>query len=230
VSAEGNGGRRAVLTADHEGDDFAVWITSDVDGSPVTRMLNAARVHEDPGPPLPAGVSHLLAANDALIPGRFGAHATLCGLEIRRPNATIREEHECQMSCDCVRFCPECAKEAARWSADAGDRALYRPVSGQALDSPEVAAAKRLLDTAKESGFAFERTGPGEDAPLLGVRQLVEWIDEIVLAGFSEPGSCCAVRRRRCSLLVPGGLPVAQRVSGDALTVLHVVLTDWVTR
>ena len=104
------------------------------------------------------------------------------------------------------------------------------PVSGQTLDSPEVAAAKRLLDTAKESGFAFTRTGPGEDAPLLGVRESVEWVDEIVLAGFWDAESCCAVRRRRCSLLVPGGLPVAQRVSGDALTVLHTVLCDWVTR
>jgi hypothetical protein len=104
-------------------------------------------------------------------------------------------------------------------------------VSGQTaanspLDSPELAAAKRLLDTAKESGFAFERTGPGEDAPLLGVRESVEWVewvewvDEIVLAGFWEAESCCAVRRRRCSLLVPGGLPVAERVSGGALAVV----------
>lgn len=108
-------------------------------------------------------------------------------------------------------------------------------MSGQArcarspLDSPEVAAAKRLLDDAKDGGFTFERTGPGQDAPLLGVRETVDWVDEIVLAGFWEPASCCAVRRRRCSLVVPGGLPVAQRVSGDALTVLHTVLSDWPT-
>jgi hypothetical protein len=95
------------------------------------------------------------------------------------------------------------------------------------LDSPEVVAALRLLDDAKDRGFTFERTGPGEDAPVLGVRETVEWIDEIVLAGFWEAESCCAVRRRRSSLLVPGGLPVAQRVSGDALTVLHTVLSDW---
>ncbi len=97
------------------------------------------------------------------------------------------------------------------------------------MDSPEVAAAKRLLDIAKAGGFAFERTGPGEDAPLLGVRESTEWVDEIVLAGFWAAESCCAVRRRRSSLVVPGELPVAQRVSGDALTVLHTVLSDWAT-
>lgn len=96
-----------------------------------------------------------------------------------------------------------------------------------AADSPELAVAKRLLDDAKDRGFAFERIGPGDDAPLLGVRESVEWVDEIVLAGFWEAESCCAVRRRRCSLVVPGGLPVAERVSGDALTVLHTVVCDW---
>jgi hypothetical protein len=92
-------------------------------------------------------------------------------------------------------------------------------------DSPEVAAAKRLLDRARDSGFAFERVAPGEDGPLRGVRESVDWRDEIYLGGFS--GACNAARRRRSSLIVPGGLPVAQRVSGDALTVLHTVVTDW---
>lgn len=93
-------------------------------------------------------------------------------------------------------------------------------------DSPDLVAAKRLLDDAKARGFGFQRTGQGPDAPLLGVRESAEWVDEIVLAGFWEPESCMAVRRRRCSLLVPGGLPVAYRVSGDALTVLHTVC-EW---
>jgi hypothetical protein len=98
----------------------------------------------------------------------------------------------------------------------------------QFIDSPEVVAAKRLLDDAKDGGFAFERTGPGPDAPLLGVRESTDWVDEIVLTGFWQPESCCAVRRRRSSLVVPGGgLPVAHRVQGDALTVLHTVLSDW---
>lgn len=34
-------------------------------------------------------------------------------------------------------------------------------------------------------------------------------------------------QRRRCALLVPGGLPVTARVEGDALAVLHTVVTDW---
>jgi hypothetical protein len=97
----------------------------------------------------------------------------------------------------------------------------------QFTDSPELSAAKRLLDDAKARGFAFERTGPGPDAPLLGVRESTDWVDEIVLAGFWQPNSCCAVRRRRSSLVVPGGLPVAERVQGDALTVLHTVVSDW---
>jgi hypothetical protein len=56
-----------------------------------------------------------------------------------------------------------------------------------------------------------------------------QWRDEIYLAGFWAPNSCSATRRRRCSLVVPGGLPIAERVSGDALTVVHTVLSDWTT-
>jgi hypothetical protein len=109
------------VIAQRASDDFAVWITSDDDGRPVARMLGAVVPPEDPVPPLPAGVSHLLVANDALIRGRWGVHSTLCGREVRGPGAA-REEHECQMSCDCVRFCPDCAKEAVRWSAGVSDR------------------------------------------------------------------------------------------------------------
>ncbi|MBV9139655.1 MAG: hypothetical protein JO115_01810 [Pseudonocardiales bacterium] len=38
-------------------------------------------------------------------------------------------------------------------------------------DSPDLAAAKRLLDTAKCEGFAFHRIAPGPDGPLRGVRK-----------------------------------------------------------
>ncbi len=91
-------------------------------------------------------------------------------------------------------------------------------------DSPAVLAAKRLLDVAKREGFAFERIAPGEDGPLRGVRDSDDWLDEIYLGGFSW--QCHATRKRRWSLIVPGGLPVTESVSGDALTVLHKV-SEW---
>jgi hypothetical protein len=96
-------------------------------------------------------------------------------------------------------------------------------------DGPDLAAAKRLLDLAKSQGFAFKRIAPGEDGPLRGVRETLQWHDEIYLSGFWQANSCSAIRRRRSSLLVPGGLPVTERLSGDALTVLHTVLSDWAT-
>jgi hypothetical protein len=90
--------------------------------------------------------------------------------------------------------------------------------------SLDLAVAKQLLDIAMHNGFSFQRIATGPDGPLRGVRESVEWQDEIYLAGFSD--SCTAIRRRRSSLIVPGGLPIAERVSGDALTVLHTVC-DW---
>ena len=87
--------------------------------------------------------------------------------------------------------------------------------------------AKRLLDTAKDQGFTFQRIAPGSDGPLRGVRETVEFLDEIYLAGCGQPESCTAIRRRRSPLVVPGGLPVAVRVTGDALVVLHTVVSDW---
>lgn len=94
-------------------------------------------------------------------------------------------------------------------------------------DSPDLAAAKRLLDAAKQVGFSFARIAPGPDGPLRGTRQTPHWVDEIYLGGLAD--SCTALRRRRSSLVVPGGLPVAQRVSGDAIEVLHTVVTEWLT-
>src|SRR3712207_5468420 len=96
-------------------------------------------------------------------------------------------------------------------------------------DSPELAAGKRLLDAAKDRGFAFERIAPGPDGPLRGVRETVEFVDEIYVGGCGQPDSCTAIRRRRSSLVVPGGLPVAARVTGDALVVLHTVVWEWLT-
>jgi hypothetical protein len=91
-------------------------------------------------------------------------------------------------------------------------------------DSPELAAAKRLLDLAKDRGFRFWRTAPGEDGPLWGERESLEWLDTIFLAGFSD--SCNAARIHKSSLVVPHGSLVTERVSGDAIEVLHTAC-DW---
>lgn len=92
-------------------------------------------------------------------------------------------------------------------------------------DDPELAAAKRLLDRAKDQGFVFQRITPGEDGPLLGVRDSPDYHDKIYLGGFSS--DCTATRACKSSLIVPGGLPVTNRVEGEALIVLHTVVSDW---
>jgi hypothetical protein len=58
-------------------------------------------------------------------------------------------------------------------------------------------------------------------------RESAEYKDEIYIGGFSD--SCHAIRARRYSLIVPAGLPVTTRGSGDAVTVLHTVVTEWDT-
>jgi hypothetical protein len=93
-------------------------------------------------------------------------------------------------------------------------------------DSPDLAVAKRLMDGAKAEGFRFERIAKGPDAPVVGVRDSAGYRDEIYLAGFSD--SCTAIRRKQFSLIVPGGLPVIERVSGDALTVLRKAVCEWI--
>jgi hypothetical protein len=94
-----------------------------------------------------------------------------------------------------------------------------------AADDPELAAAKLLLDLAKDQGFVFQRIAPGEDGPLLGVRDSLEYRDKIYIGGFYS--GCTATRARKSSLIVPGGLPVTDRVEGEALIVLHTVVSDW---
>ncbi|MGH3777293.1 MAG: hypothetical protein ACRDRR_16455 [Pseudonocardiaceae bacterium] len=105
-----SGNNRAVLTVDGA-DGFAIWLTGGDGHGPVDAEADPEHA------PLPAGVSHLLAADDALIPGRWGEHITLCGLQVRRPGANAAEE-ECE-----VRYCPACVAEASRWSAEPVDRA-----------------------------------------------------------------------------------------------------------
>lgn len=92
-------------------------------------------------------------------------------------------------------------------------------------DGPEVTAAKRLLDAAKRAGFAFQRVAPGEDSPLIGVRESPTYRDTCYLGGFS--GGCSATRTRKSALVIPGGPLVTARVDGDALTVLHTMVANW---
>lgn len=92
-------------------------------------------------------------------------------------------------------------------------------------EGPELRAAKRLLDLAKNQGFTFQRIAPGPDGPLFARRDTLDYRDEIYLGGFHD--SCQATRARKSSLIVPSGLPITARVTGDALTVLHTVISDW---
>jgi hypothetical protein len=94
-------------------------------------------------------------------------------------------------------------------------------------DSPELAAAKLLLDLAKQQGFTFQRIAPGEDGPLLGVRDSPDYHDQIYISDFYS--GCTATRARKSSLIVPGGLPITARVEGEALIVLHTAVFDWST-
>jgi hypothetical protein len=104
---------------------------------------------------------------------------------------------------------------------------LVRGDSGMnaTADSPQLGAAKRLLELAKSQGFAFQRVAPGPDGPLFARRETIGYRDEIYLGGFND--SCYATRARKSSFIVPGGLPITARVTGDALTVLHTVVSDW---
>jgi hypothetical protein len=92
-------------------------------------------------------------------------------------------------------------------------------------DGTELRATKRLLDLAKSQGFAFQRIAPGPDGPLFARRETLDYRDEIYLGGFGH--SCHATRARKSSLIVPGGLPITAHVTGDALTVLHTVVSNW---
>jgi len=94
-------------------------------------------------------------------------------------------------------------------------------------DSPDVVIGKRLLDLAKHQGFQFQRVAPGPDAPLWGVWESDNWRDTIYLGGLWEPESCSAIRSRKSSLVIPGGLLVTERVCGDALNVLNIVVSRW---
>ena len=72
-----------------------------------------------------AGVSHLLAADDVLSPGRWGAYIAVCGAELRSPSAiALLEDEDSEGSPENVRYCPECVREAYRWVAAASATAV----------------------------------------------------------------------------------------------------------
>lgn len=96
-------------------------------------------------------------------------------------------------------------------------------LSAGGLDSPDLAQAKRILDNLKATGFRFERTAPGEDGPLLGLRETGRWVDTVYIEGFSC--GCMAWRQRRSLFIIPGEGVIERRVSGGALTVLGEVAT-----
>lgn len=93
------------------------------------------------------------------------------------------------------------------------------------MSSPYLTAALRLLDDARRQGFGFHRIAPGDDGPL-GVREGLTYRDVLLIGGFSSDGQ--AVRYGTSSLVVPGSHQVIKAVEGDALTVLHVVVTEWI--
>jgi hypothetical protein len=68
-------------------------------------------------------------------------------------------------------------------------------VQGQLpMDSiPDLAIAKRLLDSLKLCGFDFRRSCPGEDGPLVGHRISGDRVDLVLIEGFSR--DCFAWRQ-----------------------------------
>lgn len=92
------------------------------------------------------GVSHLLAADDALIPGRWGVHITLCGQQVRGPNV----EHDDPLDLPDFRYCPQCVAEAARWNAEAG-RADHASADARVTELDETCPACRSGQTIRQT-------------------------------------------------------------------------------
>jgi hypothetical protein len=89
-------------------------------------------------------------------------------------------------------------------------------------DSTDVVIAKRLLDYAKQAGFAFQRTAPDPDAPLVGYRISDDYVDLIHIEGFSR--DCFAWRKRTSSLITSQHALMQRHAEGSALHMLNEVL------
>jgi hypothetical protein len=59
----------------------------------------------------------------------------------------------------------------------------------------------------------------------VGVRETLELRYTIYLAGFGR--ACTATRSRKYSLIVLSGPLVTHRINGDAISVLHTVVSQW---
>lgn len=104
----------------------------------------------------------------------------------------------------------------------APDAKLPVPAWVERTESADLVIAKRLLDYAKQGGFAFQRTAPGEDGPLVGCRVGDSCIDLIHIEGFSHD---CFAWRKRVSPLIVSNNTVVQQVEGGVLEVPNDVLT-----
>lgn len=120
-------------------------------------------------------------------------------------------------------FCVTCSVNG--WADVGATIQHWKLTQAMTPDSPDLMAAKRLLDAAKLGGFRFTRVAPGPDGPLWGVRETLEWRDTLYLAGFGC--ACTATRARKFSLIVPGGLVITHHIDGDAINVLYIVVHEW---
>lgn len=84
-----------------------------------SRTANAASAPETTQPDALPGVTHLLAADDALAEQfYFGVFVTVCGQVVRRSELAPAE---CPEGCECdlALYCPQCVSQAAELSAKA---------------------------------------------------------------------------------------------------------------
>lgn len=92
-------------------------------------------------------------------------------------------------------------------------------------DVPVVGPGPRVRVLLHDSGWPLFERCPESTGPLFARRETAGYHDEIYLDGFDD--SCHATWARKSSFIVPGGLSITARVTGDPLTVLHTVVSDW---
>ncbi len=73
--------------------------------------------------------------------------------------------------------------------------------------------------------FPLPARGTGPGWAVVGSAETLEWQDTIYLAGFDQ--GCAATRVRKYSLIVPSGPMVTERIGGDAITALRIVVYSW---